>query len=85
MEEIIRHPNIRLFSWNDRLEIIGNLDNYMDTIHYGEWINDLILQSISEGKGLITGENYEEITDNEMNTYLNFDYTSLESAAHTGG
>ena len=84
MEEILQHANIRLFSWNDRLEIVGNLDNYMDTIHYGEWINDLILQNISRGSGLITWENYEEITDREMNTYLNYDYPSLESAEHAG-
>lgn len=84
MEEFLQHSNIRLFSWNDRMDIIGNLDNYADTIHYGEWINDLILQNISKGSGLITWENYEEITDREMNTYLNYDYPSLESAEHAG-
>ena len=83
MEEILQHANIRLFSWNDRIDIIGNLDNYADTIHYGEWINDLILQNISEGNGLITRENYEAITDFEMYTFLNFDYPSLQAAAHT--
>ncbi len=77
MEEILQHPNIRLYSWNDWTEICGNLDNYSDSVHYSEWINDLILRNISEGIGLITEENYEERIENELRCYQTFDYLSM--------
>ena len=40
-------------------------------------INGLILQWITEGKGLVTKDNYEEIIDWEREYYMNYNYDSL--------
>ena len=76
-EEALRYPNIRLFSWNDRTDIIGNLNNYVDKTHYGPWICDQILQYIQEGAGLLTKENYESFFEREIELYRTFDYASM--------
>lgn len=75
--EAVRHPNIRFFSWNDRAEITGNLDNYIDKTHYGPWISDLILRYMREGTGLLTAENCDSFFEKEMNLYLTYDYASM--------
>ncbi|MBQ8038915.1 MAG: hypothetical protein IJ274_03445 [Lachnospiraceae bacterium] len=53
-------PNIHVFGYADRLEITGNLDNYMDILHYGDWINEEIMDMIYRGEGELTKENYRE-------------------------
>ena len=76
-EEALLHPNIRLFSWNDRTDIIGDLDNYIDKTHYGPWISEQLLQYMQEGQGLLTNENCGDFFDREMNLHLTFDYESM--------
>ena len=76
-EEILRHPNIRLFSWNDRTEITANLAVYKDRTHYGPEINSLMLEEMQKGIGLVTQDNYEALLEREISLYLTFDYESL--------
>ena len=39
MELLLTAPNIQVYDFSYRIDIIENLDNYTDTLHYGEWIN----------------------------------------------
>ena len=75
-ELLLSAENIRLFSFSDRIDIIDNLDNYGDTLHYGEWINSEILQCMALGEGELTKENYKEFFANIRQLYSNytFDY-----------
>ena len=85
-EEALQYPNIRLFSWNDRTDITGNLNNYTDKTHYGPWINDLILEYMREGVGLLTKENYESFFERETELYRTFDYAAMmESTVPANG
>ena len=77
MEEILKHPNIRLFTWNDLTDLTRNLKNYQDSVHFGEWINEFILQSMKDNYGLITQDNYKEVLEKELKNYLTFDYLSM--------
>ena len=43
-KELLKHPNIHLYSFLDEYEIINDLNNYKDIRHYNEKINSLILQ-----------------------------------------
>ena len=54
IEELLQYPNIRLYSFSDDFEIICDLDNYKDYLHYGEWINSRILEQMKEEKHLLT-------------------------------
>ena len=52
--------NIQVYGFADRTEITTNLDNYMDVLHYGDWINEEIMNMIYERDGELTKENYKE-------------------------
>ena len=71
---LLSAENMHVYSFEDRIDIIGNLDNYGDTLHYGEWINEEILQCIYEGKGELTLDNVSEFYDQVYELYANYEY-----------
>lgn len=75
-EILLDAENVNLYSFSDRTDIIDNLDNYGDTLHYGEWINSEILQCMHAGEGELTKENYKEFFQKIKTLYSNytFDY-----------
>lgn len=77
IEEILKHPNIRLYSFTGNYELICNLDHYKDAGHYGEWVNSWILKWMHEGKYLLTKDNYQEYIRSIREFYSSYDYTSL--------
>lgn len=77
IEEILKHPNIKLYSFTNNYELICNLDNYKDAGHYGEWVNSWILKWMYEGKYLLTKDNYQEYIHSIREFYRTYDYDSL--------
>lgn len=61
--------NIQVYGFADRTEITTNLDNYMDVLHYGDWINEEIMNMIYERDGELTKENYKEYFQRVRETY----------------
>lgn len=76
-ERLIQYDNIHLFSFNNRTDLITDLNNYKDTGHYGSWINSFILKWMYNGQYQITKDNYKEYLEQEYNFYTTFDYQSL--------
>lgn len=77
VEELLKYSNIRLYSFENHFKVICDLENYMDTIHYGEWINEYILVWLAEGRYRLTEDNYMNYFE-EMETFLrSYDYTTL--------
>ena len=76
-ELLLDCPNVRLYNFHDKYDIITNLDNYRDKEHYGAHINSMILKWISQEDGLVTKENYMELFEKEKEYYLNYDYESI--------
>lgn len=79
IEEIIGHDNIHLFSFNDCPELTADLNNYKDTVHYGTWINSLILKWMHDGEHQLTEDNYLEYLQREREFYTSFDYSSMST------
>jgi len=77
IEMILECPNIKLFSFNLVTDIVMNLDNYKDPIHYGEWINSDILRFMKNDIGLLTKENYMDYLEKERQLYLNYSYEDI--------
>ena len=77
IEMLLQYENIRLFSFYDEFDMICDLNNYKDILHYSEQINSKILRWMYEGKHLLTKDNYEEYCHASRDYYLNFDYDSL--------
>ena len=70
-------PNVRFFSFFDDFETVCTLDNYMDAVHYGQWVNDQLLDWMHEGAHQLTAENQAEYYAQILDYYLNYDYVSL--------
>lgn len=77
IEQILQYENIHLFSFNNMTEITMDLNNYSDWLHYGPWINSLMLRYMYEDKCRLKKDNYQKYLEKEWNYYLNFDYESL--------
>lgn len=77
IEDILACNNIKLYSFNNRTDITTDLNNYRDTIHYGSWINSLMLRWMRDGKYQLTKENYKEYLEQELSFYTTFDYGQL--------
>lgn len=77
IEEILKHPNIRLYSFSNNFALICNLDNYKDQAHYREWINSWMLKWMHEGRYLLTKDNYMEYIESVSEFFQNYDYDSL--------
>lgn len=73
----MRCDDIKLYSFNNLTDITTDLNNYKDTIHYGAWINSLMLRYMKDGKGLLTVDNYKEYLDSELSFYTTYDYSQL--------
>ena len=77
IELLLEVPNIKIYSWNNNYELITNLDNYQDYMHYGYWVNSMILEDICSEETRITKEKYKEYIKNELNYYSNYSYNEL--------
>lgn len=79
IEELLKHSNIRLYSFCDNFDLVCNLDNYKDVAHYGEWVNSWILEWMREDQYLLTEQNYREYIDTIRDFYGSYDYDSLHT------
>lgn len=77
IEEILKFDNIKLYSFNDQIDLISDMNNYRDEIHYGEWINSLMLCYMKGGKCLLTTQNYMDYLTGELVFYTEYDYSQL--------
>ena len=77
IELILEHPNIKLYSFNNRTDITTDLNNYKDATHYGEWVNSYILRAMHDGECLLTKDNYQAYLKKEIEFYTTFDYSTL--------
>lgn len=48
------YENVRIFDFAAREDWVLHMDNYKDTLHYGQWINDAIIESIAKEENLVS-------------------------------
>lgn len=60
MGSLLQYENVEMFYFQDEEEIITNLDNYMDTLHFSPEINEYMANQIIEGNDPVTLANYKE-------------------------
>lgn len=60
MGALLQYENVEMFYFQDEEEIITNLDNYMDTLHFSPEINEYMTNQIIEGNDPVTLANYKE-------------------------
>lgn len=64
LEELTKLDNARVFFYQDDVEIITNLDNYMDAIHFSKDINYYVYESLVTGKDEVTAANKDAVLEN---------------------
>lgn len=77
IEKILEYDNVHLFSFFENYELICNLDNYIDDVHFNDDVSSQILIWMKEGKYELTKENYLDYLSNITEFYSNYDYDSL--------
>lgn len=77
IEEVLKEPNIKLFSYANHTDWATNLDYFYDGIHYSPEINTMILQSMKEETDLITADNYEDYLREEEAFYSSYPYETI--------
>lgn len=80
IEELLQYPNIKLYSFSDDFELVCNLDHYKDYLHYGEWINSILLERMKNEEYLLTPDNYNEYLQKIQDFYRSYDYNSLHNS-----
>ncbi len=60
---LLEYDNVRIFCFQNEPDIATNLDNYMDTLHFSQDINRLMLDQIIRGEYEMTLNNYEEMLE----------------------
>lgn len=61
MNTLLEYENVRCFFFLNDRQIVTNLDNYMDTLHFSDEINHVICNDLIAGKHEVTKENCREM------------------------
>lgn len=77
IEKILEVPNIELYSFFDKYNLITDLNNYRDEGHYIKYINNDILLWVKEGKYKLTEDNYKEYINKNLEFYKNYNYDKI--------
>lgn len=62
-DRLLYYDNVELYYFQNIPEIILNLDNYMDTVHFSAEINRYICEQMIAGKNKLTRENIVTVLD----------------------
>lgn len=60
---LLEYDNVEIYFYQDDKEIITNLDNYMDMIHFSKDINYYVYDKLAKGEERLTKETYEKRLD----------------------
>lgn len=69
MPQLLTCENVSLYYFQSDTNIICNLDNYMDMIHYSPQINQYMLDSMVSGKYQVTTENLSQTLTDMKETF----------------
>ena len=78
-EKLQQQPNVRLYLWSDgeMLDVISDLDNYVDEAHCSPEICERMVLRMRDNVGLVTPETYEEKIGRLFEYTGGFDYAAL--------
>lgn len=77
IEQLLPYENVKLFSFFLEEDLVCDLDNYSDDIHYRPRVNSQILAWMKAGEYQLTKENYETYISGMKEFYTNYDYDAL--------
>lgn len=67
---LLAYDNVEIYYFQSEREIITNLDNYMDTLHFSPEINKYMVDRMIDGNNRLTADNYKSaLSDMENLAY----------------
>ena len=63
MEKLLAYRNVKFYYFQNDREVITNLENYMDILHFSPEINHYICNCLIDGRHQIDQSNYRENID----------------------
>ncbi len=78
---LLQYDNVHLFAFFDQHDIINDLGNYKDKLHYSQAINNYIIDCMGTGQHQLTKENAASYFSEIRSYYNSFDYDGLFGAA----
>ena len=76
MEQFLQYDNVHLF-FPSTYEIMTDLDNYKDSIHYSMDVQRLIFEQMRDGENELTKDNYKQYISDYREIILDFDYEKI--------
>ena len=67
VKALLAYDNVTIYCFQNTPDVITNLDNYLDSIHFSPAINKWMLDQMVQGHDRLTIENYEEKLDEMQN------------------
>lgn len=67
---LLQYDNVEIYFYQDDWDIITDLDNYMDTVHFSKDINYYVYDKLARGEERLTIDNYEERLNHMMENCL---------------
>lgn len=61
IKALLAYKNVEIYFYQDDKEIVTNLENYMDTIHFSKEVNQIISDKLIHNIDPITFDNYEKV------------------------
>lgn len=78
-EELLKHPNAKVFNFQGKKDIVTNLYLYKDMVHYSDQVNDYMTECFADGSYRVTPENFEEQLSAFVNLIETFDCSIFET------
>ena len=63
VKNLLKYDNVKVFCFQNERDVITNLDNYMDSIHFSPEINKRMLDKMAADEDRLTIDNYEDKLD----------------------
>ena len=60
MRALLAYDNVRIFMFQDRLDITANLDNYLDVLHFSPAVNAQMCAAMAAGECEVTADTVDE-------------------------
>lgn len=70
-DALCAYENVSVYDFAAREDWVLNLNNYKDTLHYGQWINDEIAACIARGEYAVTSRAQLDEATNRLRAWAN--------------
>ena len=66
-----RYDNVTVYDFAAREDWVLNLDHYKDTLHYGQWINDAIVENIAQRSCIVESRAQLDASTAQLRAWAN--------------